>query len=445
MKGKLFWLSLAGIAMCLIACNKQTDFATFLVEGDEIEVARNSYELVAKTINGDSVRTYNDSIFTPSYFVGVSKDPTFGLSRASIFFQTRITAEADFSARLRLDSVILTLAYDTIRRGYGNVMEPLSFEVYQLASDLVLSETYYSNTEHMVNPMPIGRIDGVVPNYDSTLSIVEPVGDRLDTNTYVPHLRIPLDSTFGRYLLSFTPDDFVNNDVFLAKFKGIEVRPVSSDGSMVYLDMYGGLSRINLYYSKGDTARQFVYTVTSNSVVANTFDIVHDGSTVGQAIDSEEAGENLLYVQSMGGTAIEFTVPTPPELSDATINDAYLDLTLAYTMVEDSTQFAPFTDVVVETFDDNGDKVLITDVARFFRTNTYSNVYGVRRDEDNRDYFRINVTEYFSQVLSGDASNKIVVSNLTNSSEASRAIFYGVQNPDFKAQLRVTYSDLSSK
>ena len=445
MKGKLFWLSLAGVAMYLIACNKETDFATFLVEGDEIEVASNSYELVAKTIKGDSVRTYNDSLFTPSYFVGVSDDPTFGLSRASIFFQTRITAEADFSARLRLDSVILSLAYDTIRRGYGNVMEPLSFEVYQMSSDLVLSETYYSNTGHMVDQTPIGRIDGVVPNYDSTLSIVEPVGDRLDTNAYVPHLRIPLDSTFGRYLLSFTPDDFINNEAFLAKFKGIEVRPVSSDGSMVYLDMYGGLSRINLYYSKGDTARQFVYTVTSNSVVANTFDIVHDGSTVGQAIDSEEAGENLLYVQSMGGTAIEFTVPTPPELSDATINDAYLDLTLAYTMVEDSTQFAPFTDVVVETFDDNGDKVLITDVARFFRTNTYSNVYGVRRDEDNRDYFRINVTEYFSQVLSGDASNKIVVSNLTNSSEASRAIFYGVQNPDFKAQLRVTYSDLSSK
>ncbi len=444
MSKKLLKLSFIGLCILAISCNKATDFASFLVEGDEVKVSQTDFELKAKTLLSDSVRTYNDSSFTPSYFIGTMNDPIFGLSQASIFFQTRIIAEANFT-RTKLDSVILSVAYDTIRKSYGAVDEPQTFEVYRLSSDLVRTATYFSNTVHEVDPNPIGRIEGVVPSFDDSLLIVEPVGNNLDTMVYAPHLRIPLSPEFGEDLLSFTEADFVNNETFLQRLKGLEIRPTGTTGGMIYLDMLGGLTRINLYYSAGDTAKLFTFGANAQSVVTNTFQHDKVGSSVESVLGDLERGDSLLYIQSMGGTEIEFLIPDLTEISSNTINSAVLDITIAMLPEDDTTRYPAFTDIVAQQRDESGDLLLITDIARFFRTNNYSNVYGVRTDESTgRTYFRVNMTEYIIRLVKGEVTNQLVLSNLTGASEPTRAVFYGPGHSGFNAVLTVTHSEFSS-
>ena len=441
---KLFGISFVGFCILLMGCNDINDFASFLVVGDEVKVEQTDFELQARTLLSDSVRTYNDSIFTPGYFMGAMNDPIFGMSRASIFFQARITAEADFS-RATLDSVVLSVAYDTVAKGYGAIDMPQNFEVYRLQSDLSRTASYYSNTIHTVDPEPIGSIEGVIPNFTDTLRVVEPVGLRLDTNLYDPHLRIPLDPAFGEELLSFVEADFVNNEAFLQRLKGIEVRATSNDGGMIYLDMTGGLTRINLYYSEGDTARQFIFSSNTQSVVTNTFTLDKQGSDVEAVLGDLSAGDSLLYIQSMGGTEVEFIIPDLSEIEMNTINSAYLDLSLAMLPEDDTTRYPAFTDIVAQQREASGDLVLITDIARFFRTNNYSTVYGLQVENGTgRKHFRINMTEYIIRLVKGEVSNRVVLSNLTNASEPTRALFYGPGHSTNRAILRVTHSEFSS-
>ena len=442
---KLLGLSFLGIGILLLACNKESDFATFLVEGDKVEVSLTKFDLKAKTVTSDSVRTFNDSIFIPGYFIGTMTDPYFGTAKASIVFQTRISAEADFGLRARLDSVVLSIAYDTVQGGYGALNEPHGFEVFRLRSDLNLTDSYFSNTEHDYDTEPLGSISGVIPNFGDTISVIEPVGNRIDTNLYDPHIRIPLDSTFGQELLSLEELDLVNNEALLQKLKGLVVKPTGNTGGMVFLDMEGGLTRINLYYSKGDTAKHFVFSANAQSVITNLYDINPSGAVVDQVFDDEEAGDSLLYLQSMGGTELEFTIPDLSELENTTINNAYIDLTLARLPEDDTSSFPPFSDILAQQRQEDGTLVLITDVARFVRSNTYSNVYGLMTDDaTGRQYFRVNMTEYITRVLKGEVSSQLVLSNLTSASEPTRAIFYGPGHSQFKASLNITHSEFSS-
>ncbi len=439
------FLSLTGSLVLIISsCNKPSQFAEFLVEGDEVEVFFTTLDLQGKTIAGDSVRTYDDTLSTQMHFVGSMDDAYFGRSQASLFFQVRITAEADFNPKAKLDSVVLTLAYDTLLQGYGDLMAEQTFEVYRLTSDLVQSTNYYSNTQHEVDPKVLGELQGFIPDFKSTVQVAEPdANGMIDTNTYVPHIRIRLDSLFGRELLSFTEDDFVNNEAFLQKLKGFEVRPKPGSGGMIFLDMFGGLSRLNLYYHQGDTARQFVYFVNNASVITNTYTIDNINSPVGQVIGSLEHGDSLLYIQSMGGPRIEFTLPDLSELAETTINHAEIDLTLAQLAEDDTLQYPPFDAILARVKLDDGSLILVPDALNFINANTYGNVYGLMED-DGRMHFRINVTEYVSALLEGDLNNKLVITNLTAASEPTRAIFYGTQHSRYKAQLKITHTAFSS-
>ena len=94
-----------------------------------------------------------DEISGPN-MIGSCNDPFFGKTNASIYTHIRLDQSFDFRPNgsgsldsLIVDSVILYLALE----GYYGSLGPQTFEVYQLAEDLWIDSTYYTNSTLSTN------------------------------------------------------------------------------------------------------------------------------------------------------------------------------------------------------------------------------------------------------------------------------------------------------
>lgn len=443
MAKKLFYVSLHALVILIIwSCNKATDLTAILDGPDPLDIRSDDIAFKTRTIPGDSIITYNDSALIPSHFTGSVDDPVFGISDAFLSFQLGIFTEPDLTGA-SLDSVVLSLEYDTTRKQYGALNAPVSFEVFELTGDLSTSSNYYSSSTVEYNPEPIGEVEGLIPNFKDTLFIPEPQSIRIDTVAYRPHLRIPL-RRIGQDLIQFTEQDFASVEIFIKKFKGLTLRPSSSCEGMVFFRMLSGLSRINLYYTRNDTSRLIQFPVLEGrTVLFNTYQHQITGTPVEAAYNNPAENDSILYLQSMQGPDLLIEISDLSALQNSMINFAQLELNLAIPTEADTAIYKPITQMIIQELKENGSREDIIDL-RLAGGNQLTDFFGgnLQLDEDSEIYsYKFNITRHLQKILDGTSGNKMIVSNIFKGAQPNRSILYGKSSHALSARIKVTYSN----
>jgi len=122
--------------------------------------------IISNTVKEDSLRT--DTLFS-KHLLGNYNDPVFGKSQASIYTQVLLpTNNVNFGDSLKLDSIVLTLAYNGF---YGDTSIPQTVEVYELNEDLSVGNEYYSDQDFIIKPTLLGS-KTFVPNLTDSVACV---------------------------------------------------------------------------------------------------------------------------------------------------------------------------------------------------------------------------------------------------------------------------------
>ena len=448
MTRRLFILSCLGSILIILACNKPNDLGSFLEEEDKIDVFFDSIPILATIMNDPKSPTWQvNETLIPTHVAGKLEDPIFGQVKADISFQVGIESEPNF-AGAQLDSVVLSIAYDTINKTYGPVFENAGLEVYTLEQKLDRDSVYYTNSELAFGSNLLGVKDVFQPNYTDSLRIAEPLsnGNGHDTVDYVPHFRVHLSESgdaLGQQLLALTQDDFASNEIFRERFRGLVIKPTDAAGMMVHFDMFSRLTRINLYYTQNDTAKVMRFPILQDLVAVNTYEHDLSGSPAEQALENPQAFDSLLMIQSLAGPSVRIEIKDLNGIESAVINNATLVLPLGYLAAADTSSYPPIQQLIIEELKEDGEQELIVDIGQLLYSRDLTSLFGGNLiiDESGQAMYSFSVTRHMQKMALGEVSQTMVISSLFKGSIPTRSIVVGA-GASLGARLNITYTDL---
>lgn len=351
----------------LFSCKKTTDIGIgILPPSDDINVTfTDTFRVVTTPMK-------EDSILTSSQFnnlVGNMFDPVFGKTYGAVFTEFRLpTTSVDFGDpdTLYIDSVVLALAYASV---YGFEDVPQSISVFQVTEPMSPKpdDGYFSNKTFSIDPNVLGRKSLVVPDLHDSTEILGQV--------FLPHLRIRLSDRFGQDLLNQSgTTNFTNDTSFKNYFKGLCIAPdtVSTPyaASMIYFNLLAGTSGLRLYWHTPHTdSLSFSFPITTDEVKTNYYKHSYGGSLVQNHLQNQtEAGDSLLFIQSMGGIKTRITIPYLQNLQNVIINKAELVIYQRLDPNRADSVFTPPAQILIVTKDSTGKYVAIPDESLSFPT-----------------------------------------------------------------------------
>ncbi len=444
MTQKLLRIGFLAILLIGIACNKASDFGSFLEEGSALPINFDEVQMTAHTVPGDSILSWSESIRRLSHVVGTLDDPIFGKSKAEIYWQFNLAAIPDFTGAV-LDSMVLSVGFDTAAVGYGTYEIPQDIAVSRISEQMFRTQEYFTDRNFMVEPDPLSIAEDVIPNKD-TSKVLEPRNLAIVTNLYGPQMRARLSDDFGNEFISYSDSIFDSNITFQETFFGLRLSPSEETGGMInytVIDPIDG-ARMSVYFTVNDTMGQYNIATSTQSVIHNYFEHDPTGSMAQQYIDNGSTDDTLLFVQSMGGPAAEFVLTDLTNLEGSTVNSARLELTVAVLNPSDTSDFPPISQLSLAEVKDNGDLELVKDLADVFRGNEIRFFDGALQfDADDGVYrYTLNIPQHVQRILDGEATNRMILTTLRPVSEASRSIIYGPSHSKFGAKLSVTHTKL---
>lgn len=309
----LFFLLLLGFG----SCKKDT-----ALPGADFISSRNGFQIGFDTTL--QVRAYAvpmDSVVTSrltSYALGAMNDPYLGITRANLITQIGLPGnQFSWQGATKLDSAVLQLRF---RNGYasdGSVLPNFygkqdavhEFRVYLLKEDLSIDSIYYSTRSWQADAVSVGSFSGKI-NYTDTVKVM--LGS--ETMTLLPHIRIPMNSTFLDQLLQGEQKGYFASDaVFKKQFKGLvvvdESNPAPDGGGFAYLNMSNVTTSLVAYY-KDSLAAAFPIKAGfgGNEVAYNNY--VHSSVPAG-LIQHAFTGQHrdTGYAQPFTGTKLRVEIP----------------------------------------------------------------------------------------------------------------------------------------
>ena len=358
--------------------------------GDRFHYLVDSTTLIsASTLRQDSITTEKRT----SSLLGCMNDPIFGRSTAHLLTQLRLSSnEVDFGVNPQIDSAMLMLKYQDY---YGDTTQLQSMRIYELKKDLYFDSTYYSNQK-------------MTDFYDPAVT----VGDF----SYFPKpdqdsILIRLSNDFGNKLINTDTANLSNNAAWLAFFKGLyfESQQVQQGGSIVYFDLTGGKSRLQLYYHN-DAADSLKYEVVINSSSSwvNLFEHSYTGAPVANLINDSIDIHPEVYVQSMAGLRSHLKVEIPQAIMDKindgiTINKAELILNIADDPTSGS--YGRPTSLRVYNAGADGKNVFIDDLV--LGEAYYGGTFASKTNS-----YRFNIGRHIQSILHPDPAQRIVNNGL---------------------------------
>lgn len=435
------------------ACTEPTLIGSDLLEEDQVNLNfRDDILVEVSTVLGDPVPTYSrfQLLQLENYLVGGLQDETFGTSTASLYTQL-FRGQGNPSAGAVVDSLILSIAYDTLAR-YGDLSQPLQLEVFQITEEMNPEADYNSDQVFALNPTPIGSISAV-PSFDS-VQIVNYNGDEPTTTTEIPHIRIPLDLAFGELLVEDTTI-YQSDTTFRAFLEGLYIKPITPSNGIVPLNFSAAISRLTLYYRAGGSVNEYRFPFTFGQARVSQFEQDYAGATVNDQLD--QLNTETVYLQSMGGVNVEVQFPDLSNLENVVINKAELELTVAANTT--SASFPPVEQMII-SYMQNGERVVISDVrnAIIGSSPINSTVFGGTPITETINgqvvtKYRINISSHFQEIISNNAPNTITITAGTDerpfyipivpkAERANQIILYGSDHPEFAPKLNLTFTNL---
>ena len=434
------------LAIILFSCRKSNDFGLSVQPTQDLLSANqtDSTSIITYSVIEDSLKT--DEL-PGSNLLGSYVDPYFGSLKTSIYTQIRLESSYDFRPdgtttldSLIVDSVILYIALDNY---YGN-LGGQTFEVYQLNEDLSLDSTYYTNSSKDSIPTNLvaSGVGEINPNPQAPGYVK---GELVDEAI----LRIPLSiNDFAIPIMqqsgTTTLDGNDGDNEFLDWFKGLLITTNNStqninQGAIYYTDLLSNYSKITLFYrdTSGIAADHdtlsFDFNLNANCARFHNSIIDNNSSIVGTTINDTTLGQDLFFVQSLGGCKGKIFFPYLDQLIDSSIiiNKAELILPFQHYILD---AYTPASTLILTSENSEGNAVFLPD---FFESN-----HGGSIDLINKNY-RFNITRYINGIVAGQTINS-PLSLITSGSgiTANRSILNGFNSSKKdKPKLILTYSN----
>jgi len=276
------------------ACDK--DFATVgsdIIGENNFLTPDKVYPVIAYTNSLsplEPVQTNN----LPLNYLGVYKDPTYGLTTANLVTQVSSSQMSpDFGENVQIDSVVLTVPYFSKRveineEGetiyeldsiFGNDFVKLEiFENTYFLSDIDPTQEfdtplrYYSNMTTSNSPINSALLEGTPIHIHESeenqnyLAVFKPSNDQIElwdeedevTERLAPSLRVKLDTTFWHNkIIGLAPGapELSNANNFNNYFRGLyfKATPIDNDGNLMLLNFGASTANITIFYTKNST------------------------------------------------------------------------------------------------------------------------------------------------------------------------------------------------
>ncbi len=447
--------------MILYSCKEPDQIGLEQIKGEKLGVdiidipgiipgTKDSIYLLAHSVKEESVKTNKLTL----NLLGSILDPVFGSTTASIYTQIQLsTNNVNLGNAPGLDSLVLRLAYKSY---YGDITTSQNVNVYELSSGLSTDSTYYSYNDNTKNNKAahystiIGSKTNFVPRPNDTVKVN---GVKIE-----PHLRITItDLEFIKKIFEASgTSNLANNANFVNFIKGLYITadPVSSNGAIMYFDMYSAITGLTLYYNNtiNDTVKHSSYnfTINSNCVIFNSYNHDYSASTqpqfLKQLINSPQdtiLGNQALYLQAMGGVKTKILFPGIMKLKNngnIAINKAELIIRANLTDPTNATYTSP-PQLVLLRSTSSGTLILPPDILQG------ANYFGGIYDSQKKEY-RFRLTFYIQDLLNGNIKGDkgLYLSVDGASYNAQRIVLNGIKPTETSRNLKlqITYTNLTN-
>ncbi len=436
--------------MLLSACTDPTDIGADLLEGDKAEVGfTDTLSVVATTIKTDTVLTYFP-VFQASeafrrYPCGEMDDPIFGQTKSQIFAQLSLTEILpDLQAAAKIDSIVLVLPYDSLGL-YGNYKQNFGFSIHRLSEDISDNLSYYSNVSISSEPALLGNVQ-FRPLLDSVT--IYDYAEGRDTLKVPPQMRIKLPLSLAQEFVQLDTSYYRSDSAFISYFKGIHIKPTTVNQGMISFNLTDARAGIFLYYEKTDTTKgQFQWDFNPFRVRAMRFDHDYNGATAERYIDNTRLGDSLVFVQGLSGVTTKLEIPHVKNLKGLVVNKAELEVRVAELPGDDIDVFTPIPQIMLLTPEDDGDLVMIDDIALLIRqgTTVLNDAYdGQPKDGKPGEpkVYKMNISTHFQGIIDGRKPNSLYMTLFNRAEAPARVSLYGAKHPQYSIKLKVAFTRL---
>ncbi len=431
---------LVSLVFVAIACNKKPEEIGTDIQPESERLTFHydtTLEIRAYSVEEDSLRTDE----TTQSLLGSYWDPKFGITRASIFTQLRLSSTGhSFGTNPHIDSIVMSMAFNGV---YGDSSALQTINVYELDSALYTDNAYYSRTMTPHGTVLLGTKTFIARPTDSVT---------IDSVRYAPHFRMAItDQTFMDKILSTNTVDLSSNDNFTKYIKGImidcEAPAAPSLGSIMYINMDNELTFMKIYYHNDlEDSLMFQLNIDGYCARYNYFDhnnyLEADPIIRQQVINKDTTlGNDQLYVQSMGG--IRTDVWIDPDAISAIRAKGYAinEARLVVTNLDKSSKFSPPDKLVLVQVEADSSITYLDD--QYEGTSYFGGDYR----SDGTYSFRI--SHYVQSLVNGeiDASTHLAFYATSAAVRGNRLVFAGANptNPSLsgsKLQIQVLFTKI---
>lgn len=438
------------LLISLAACTKPTLIGADFLEDEKTGLAiSDQFSLEVFTEKTDSVLVHSNNLSSQLtvYLIGNLEDPIFGTSKAEIFTQPVIASVGSHLIGSTIDSVVLTLRYDTLG-AYGPGNENVTLTVFEMQENPVFEQRYFSNHKFISNPVALGEAT-FRPSPKDSLEVKTPS----DTSLLAPHIRIPLDVERFHELLLLDTSVWENADTFINAFNGLHIVMSAGNQTMLGFDLTDAVSGVTIYFDKGATLdQQYRLLFSSGSVKTTYFEHNYTGSTVGTALDPTAETE-YFYIQGMSGVTSKVVINGIESIGNAGVNYATLDVYSTYPPgdIESAYPTVPFiitqekTDSsTISTFDV---AVALSVSNGNYTGTTYEKLYGgkaVKLEGTNPPVYKytMTVTKQIQDIHKGLKTNVLYLNPISKANAPNRSVIFGTDNVMYAPKLTVYYTEL---
>ncbi|WCL80059.1 DUF4270 family protein [Saprospira sp. CCB-QB6] len=421
-----FWSSLLLIA----ACSKPSELGLSLVEQDPADI------MYTDTLSLDMQTVLTDPLISSArtrWICGSYVDPIFGKSTAGIYANFRLTSSNASFPDAIFDSLVLSLAYDSVGHYGGNISQlgVQEWQVYRLLEDLDPDESYASDVNFLTGDL--------LADFSFTPKVNEPVS--VDDAARSPQLRIRLADSLGQYLMQPDSAIYSSNSVFKEAFKGVYIRPKTNgqQSAMLRFLSESAYSKLTLYYTdSAGVAQSYEYLMDDDA--ESVLNISHDYSNTG--ILQNNSTDSIVYLQGMNGVGVRLAFPHLANLGAIIVNKAELVIQVAEE--QDRNFLAPDQLFCLEKTSSDG-YLLIDDVTSSVNRNPsdpFRLFGGLIQYDDNQAYFAMNLSEYLQRIVDQETEEAAVYIQTAAVTDTERMRIGNGQANSLQAKLFLTYTKI---
>jgi Domain of unknown function (DUF4270) len=462
----------------LFGCTKikSTDIGADLLPAiDNIITFDTTFEVNASTfLTPDSLlpklgRDVNGNV--GQFILGhISNDPQFGKTTASIFFELKPDsypfAFETIADSLVLDSAVLCLRWTNT---FGDTNALQSINVHRI-TELLVNDSVYNTGKSVRYGELLGSKTFAPSILNDSLYLFKQNIDR--------QLRIKLNSSFGRSLLSFDTaagSPFKNDSLYRDFLKGFAIVPQTSGtqaNALMSFAMSDTATYLRLYYKytktgKTDTThKDFTFNTLNGGAGINNIVRAYNGSEATGHLGLKPRGDSLLYLQTDPGTYSLLKIPGLDEFKqkkgNVIIHLAELSMQEVPTPGRRPNTFSTPEYLYLEMLDSTSKRLLPFLSDGFLNGKFESYLFGGERkfiaDRNNNlvSAYKMNITRYLQGIVTRNNPNlqlklfapfslryeDLFITFALNNLSRGNVVLGGGNHSSDRIKLRVIYSKL---